>query len=96
MNTYKRSQELARIADTILREMGLDAVTEYDLLRPAVLELRARTGCQYTSARAVIARHIRKHRGLIVGDYHVTSVSKLPFAKDHGQDIPLVLVAEQP
>jgi hypothetical protein len=98
MNTYARSIELDAIAAEVLAEMGLEYETDYIKLRPAVDELRSRTGIQVSSARTVIARHLRKTRGLVVRSdgkfYRVVSITDLPHPPD-AEPVPLVLVAER-
>jgi hypothetical protein len=99
MNTYSRSNELDDHARAVLAEMGLALETDYVKLRPAVVELQARSGCQNQTARRVIARNIRKQHGLIVrtggAEYRVVSIGQLPHPEDV-EPVPLVLVAEQP
>lgn len=91
MNTYARSRELDRIAADVLDNLGLSAVTNYEALSPAVVELRKRTEIRLSTARSVIARHIRKYRGVIVGDYQVMDVTTLPYPPD-AEPVPLVLI----
>ncbi len=94
MNTYQRSIELDGIATQILDELGMNAVTVSATLRPAVIELSKRAGCQYSTARTVIARHIRKNKGLIVGDYKIIDGDLLSRPPD-AEPIPLVIVTRR-
>lgn len=96
MNTYARSLELDALAADVLAALGLEYETDFVKLRPAVNEFRARSGIQIPTARKVIARHLRKTRGLVVRSdgnlYRVIDVSTLPHPAD-AEPIPLVLVA---
>jgi len=99
MNTYARSIELDGIAAEVLAEMGLEYETDYIKLRPVVDELQSRTGCRLTTARTVIARHLRKVRGLIVRtgglEYRVVSITELWDPSDI-ESVPLVMIKEKP
>lgn len=101
MNTYSRSNELDTHARAVLLEMGLALETDYIKLRPAVVELQARAGCQNQTARRVIARNIRRDHGLIVRtggkEYRVVSITELPHPED-AEPVPLAMIApaEQP
>jgi hypothetical protein len=97
MNIHTRTKELDELASAVLSDLGLAMETDHIKLHPAVEKLQARAGCQLATARRVIARNIRKQHGLIVNvgglSHQVVSVTNLPGASDHGQDIPLVTVA---
>lgn len=95
MDTHRRSLELDTICREMLDEMGLNCVTDPIALHPAVIELRRRTGIQLATARSVIARHIRRYRGLIVGDYQVQRITTLPHrAEDQVVPGPVVEIKE--
>ena len=99
MNTYARSIELDALAAEVLAKMGLEYETDFIKLRPAVTALMKRTGIQKTTARTVIARHLRKMRGLIMRtggvEYRVVSITELWDPSDIAS-VPLVMIKEQP